>query len=168
MDLDGHFHALPHPASPPRVQSYFASPDPDQGGSLGGPNPPSQEGGEPGDAEGGEDGGASMAEQAAGGTGVGTRGSGKLPRTYSWPERPQSVVRSRKQVCNTFMRAVVLVRREADDKSSPGRRRSCVEHLGNTEGATGMACRLMIPRSLCSKYGQDSRSQAAVAEGLRV
>ena len=25
-------------------------------------------------------------------------GSGKLPRTYSWPERPKAVVRSRKQV----------------------------------------------------------------------
>ena len=121
MDLDGHFHALPQPPSPPRspprVQSYFASPGPDQEGSPGGlTSPPrSQEGEEAEDAEGLENGAASMAAQAARGTGVGTRGSGKLPRTYSWPERPQSVVRSRKQVCAPFMHIRVLAMRGAGD-----------------------------------------------------
>lgn len=101
MDLNGHFHTTSLPDdSPPSVSSAFADPHtiPQHPSTIIPPIPPSipqapddvlhEDAGEA----------ASMADQAAGGLGLGSRGSGKLPRTYSWPERPQSVVRSRKQV----------------------------------------------------------------------
>ena len=100
MDLNGHFHTASLPDdSPPSVSSAFAAPysSPQPPPAIP-PIPPSIPQAPDDSIRGDPEEAASMADQAAGGLGVGSRGSGKLPRTYSWPERPQSVVRSRKQV----------------------------------------------------------------------